>query len=86
MGQVLLFQLFLSLRNETQLSYLWKVSQTFIVIQSVPFTGLLGEELDMKKMTQHRMNVCLSSSDNMSLIWNLKRSMKNGSIKIYKTF
>ena len=37
-------------------------------------------------LTQHRMNGCLSASDNMSLNWNLKRSVKNGSIKIYKAF
>ena len=37
-------------------------------------------------LTQNRRNVCLSASENMSLNRNLKRSMKNGSIKIYKLF
>ena len=34
-------------------------------------------------LTQNTRNVCLSASENMSLNRNLKRSMKNASIKIY---
>ena len=42
------------------------MSQTFIVIQRVPFRGLLGEDLGMRNhLTQNRMNGCFSDGGTM---------------------
>ena len=63
------------------------MSQTFIVIQGVPFRGLLGEDLGMRKhLTQNRVTGYLSDGDMIGLNWNLKEYMKNSSMNIYKTF
>ena len=44
----------------------WKMSQTFIVILSVPFIGLLGEDLCMRNhLTQKRISGCFSDGDIM---------------------
>ena len=72
--------------GKRDISFLTVKNVSNLYCQSVPFRGLLGD-LDMRKyLTQNRMNGCLNNGDIRGLNWNLKRSMKNGSIKIYKTF